>query len=62
MIQVGVGQEHKVDALGRKSERRGIVLVELATALEQAAIDQHASASAFDQVARSGDIAVRAVK
>ena len=36
--------------------------VELAAALKQAAIDQHALAGAFDQMARTGDVAIRAVK
>ena len=62
MIEMGVGQEHKVDALGRKAERRGIIGVEFAAALKQAAIDQHAPAGAFDQVARSGNFAIGAVK
>ena len=62
MVKMRVGQQHKIDGLGRKSERRGVVLVEFAAALKQAAIDQHAPAGAFDQVARSGDVAIRAVK
>src|SRR5580698_5325298 len=62
MVEVRVSEEHIIDAGGVKTERRGVVDVEFAAALKQTAIDQHAFARAFDQMARPGNVTIRSVK
>src|ERR1051326_1791861 len=62
MIEVGVRQQHKIEALGIESEVAGVFVGELAAALVEPAIDQDAPAGAFDEVARPGDVAIGAVK
>ena len=47
---------------GLEAEGRGVLLVELAPALVQAAIDQEATTVALDHMAGAGDTAVRTVK
>ena len=42
MIEMGVGQQHRIDRGRIELERLGIRAFGLATALEHAAIDQHA--------------------
>ena len=58
MIEMSVGEEDEVYSPRIEAERPGILLVELAASLELAAIDQHALAGTFDEVARAGDVAV----
>ena len=62
MIEMGMGQEHKIDRARVKSERDGILLLKLTTALEQAAIDQDAPPRHFQEMTGAGDVLCRAVK
>jgi hypothetical protein len=62
VIQVGMGQQQVVDAFRLEAKRFGIFLFILPPALEKAAVDESPDAIAFDQVARSGNAASRAVK
>jgi hypothetical protein len=55
MVEMGMRQEHAIERCGVESERSGIVLVELATALEQPAIDQDAAAAGLDEMAGTRD-------
>ena len=48
-------QKYEIDALGVESEVFGIVIGELTAALVHAAVDQEASASAFNQMAGAGN-------
>ena len=58
----GRGSAARVDVGGVEAERLGVLLLDLAAALVQAAVDQHALARAFDQMTGSGHSVVRAVK
>jgi hypothetical protein len=51
MIEVGVRQQHDIDAGGIEAEVAGVFLGELAAALKEAAIDQDAPTGAFDEMA-----------
>ena len=45
MVEMGVGQQQGVDRRGVEAERRRVFVVELAAALEKAAIDENALAA-----------------
>ena len=62
MVEVGVGQQQYVDRRRVEAERRGVFVVEVAAALEEAAVDEDALAAGLDQVARAGDVAIGAVE
>ncbi|MGH6967581.1 MAG: hypothetical protein ACREEL_07965 [Stellaceae bacterium] len=62
MVEMRVGQQQDIDRLRIEAERRGVLGVELAAALEHAAIDQHALAGNLDEMTRTGDVAIRAVE
>jgi hypothetical protein len=62
MIQVRMGQQYVVDAGGIEAEWCGIILVNLATALMEPAVDQDAFPSAFHQMTGTGDTAIGAMK
>ena len=62
MIKMSVGQQDVVDTGGIEAERFLVLLLQLATALIQAAIDQNTFPRAFNHVTRAGDAAVSAVK
>ena len=51
MIEVGVRQQHEIDAGRIETEVAGIFLGEIAAALIEPAIDQNAPAGAFDEMA-----------
>ena len=53
MVEMGVGEQHHVDRLRIEAEGLGVVLGELAAALEQAAIDQDALARRIRSGGRS---------
>ena len=54
VIQVGMGQQHRVDGRGRDRKIRPVALAQLLVTLEQATIDQNPLAGGLDQVARAG--------
>lgn len=57
VIQVGMGQDHRMDRCGIERERLFVGLFLLAAPLAHAAFEQHAAALAgFEQVARTGDL------
>jgi hypothetical protein len=62
VIQVGMGEQHMIDLRGIEAERLGVLLLQFATALIQAAIDQDAAARAFDHMAGSGHAPVGAME
>ena len=62
MIQMGVGEKDRVDRASIEAERHGIVVMQLAAALEQAAIHQDAVIFRFHQVAGACHILRRTVK
>jgi hypothetical protein len=51
MIEVGVSQQNEIDAGGIETEVAGIFFRDFAAPLVEPAIDQHAPAGAFDEVA-----------
>ena len=51
MIEMGVSQHQDVDRPRVESERLGVLVVEVAAALEEAAIDQDAFAGGLNQMA-----------
>src|SRR5690606_27870937 len=55
MVQVGVGQDHRVDRRRFDRKRSPVTVAQLLVALEQAAVDEQAMAVGLDQVARAGD-------
>lgn len=55
-------EQHVVDARGFEAERLGVLLLELSSALEQAAVDQHPAPGTLHQMARAGDAAIGAVE
>ena len=58
MIEVGMRQQHKVNSGGVKPEVAGISSRDLTATLIKAAIDQDALARAFDEVTRTGHVAM----
>ncbi len=62
MIEMRVGKQHEVDATRIEAERLGVLALQRAPALQQAAIDQDALAAGFEQVAGAGDGARGAVE
>ena len=62
VIQMGVGEEDRVDARGVEAEGLGVLLLELASALVEPAVDQHAAPGALDEMAGAGDAAIGAVE
>ena len=48
MVEMSVGQQKRVDRRGVEAERRRVFVVELAAALEEAAIDENALAAGLD--------------
>ena len=55
MIEMSVGENDGVDALGVDEERRPVAQAQLLVALEQTAIDEDALSVGFEQIFRSGD-------
>jgi hypothetical protein len=51
MIEMGMRQQHKVDAGGIETKVGGIIEGKLAAALVESAVDQNAPAGALDEVA-----------
>ena len=62
MVEMGVGEQEKVDAGGVEAEVAGVLLLDLARALIEAAIDQQPLARAFQQMTGAGDAPVGAVE
>ncbi len=54
VIEMGVGEDHRVDAVRGDGHRRPVALPELLEALKQAAIDQDPAAAGLQQVFRAG--------
>ena len=55
VIEVRVGDHHRVDALGRHRERGAVALAEHLIALEEPAVDQDPSVRGLDEIAGSRD-------
>ena len=55
VVQMGMGEQHRIDRGRLDGKLRPVALAQLLVALEQAAIDQDALASGLDQVTRTGD-------
>ena len=62
VVQVRMGQQQDVDGLRVEAEIGGVLLVDLASALEQAAVHQDAQPADLHQVAGAGHCPVRAVE
>src|SRR5579862_4873173 len=62
MIQMGMGEKDHVNRGSIEAERHGIVVMQFAAALKQAAIDQDAVVFRFHQMAGAGHILGRAMK
>ena len=62
MIEMRVCEQQRVNRRGVEAERRSVLVVEVAAALEEAAIDENALAAGLDEMARAGDVAVGAVE
>ena len=62
MVEMGVGQQQRVDRRRVEAERRRVFVVEVAAALEEAAVDENALAAGLDEMARAGDVAIGAVE
>ena len=62
MVERGMGEQHRVDLFGVETEGRGVVLGDLARALEHAAIEEDFSPAAIDEMARAGDLVSGAVE
>ena len=62
MIEVGMRQQHKIDANGVETKVAGIFLCDLAATLIEPAIDQKTPAGTFDEVARPSNVAISPVK
>jgi len=59
---MGVGEQHIIDFPGVEAERFGILLLELPTALIQAAIDQDLFTGTFDQMAGTCHASISAME
>ena len=57
-----MGQQQIIDAGRVKPEIIGVFLVQFSAALVEAAVDEDTLAGAFNQVARPGNAAIRAVE
>jgi hypothetical protein len=53
-----MGQQYVVDGRGVKTERIGVLLLQLATALIQPAVDQDSFPGTFNQMTGAGDTAI----
>jgi len=62
VIEMGVGQEQEIDGGGFETERFRILLLEFASSLVEAAIDEYAATGALDEMTGAGDTAVRAME
>jgi len=62
MIEVGMREQHKIDAGRIEAKVAGIFLGDLAAALVEPTIDQYSPAGAFDEVARTRHVAVSPMK
>ncbi len=62
MIEMRMGEQNEVDRARVEAERDGVILIELAAALEQAAIHQDAAPLGFHQMAGPRDALGRAVE
>jgi hypothetical protein len=62
MIEVGMREQHKIDAGRVEAKVAGIFLGDLAAALVESTIDQYSPAGAFDEVARTRHVAVSPMK
>ena len=62
MIQMRVGEDHRVDAARIDRQRRPVPLAQLFEALEEPAVDEHAMISEIDQVLGARDRARGAEK
>ncbi len=62
MVEMRMRQKHDVDGRGVEAEGLCVVLLDLAAALIETAIDKDLAAGTLDQVARAGDAAIGAVE
>ena len=62
MIEMGVGEQDRVDRARIEAEIMRVHRALFAPALEQAAIDEYALAGGLKEVAGAGDVLVRAVE
>ena len=62
MIEMGMGEQQHVDRGGVEAEGAGVFLVEFATALIEAAIDQDALPARFQQMTGTCDAQVGSVE
>jgi hypothetical protein len=62
MIEVGMRQQHKIDAGRIEAKVATIFLGNLTATLIEPAIDQHPPAGALDEVARTRHVAISPMK
>ena len=62
MIQMGMRQQHVVDAGGVKAKGLSILFVKLAATLIQPAVNQDPLPGALNQMTGTGDIPIRSMK
>jgi hypothetical protein len=62
MIEMGMGEQQRVDRGGVEAERRGVLQFEVVRALKGAAVDQNALTRDLDEVTRTGNVAIGAVE
>ena len=55
MVEVGVGEDDRVDLLRPEREGAPVALLELLVALEEAAVDEQAGGAELEQRAAAGD-------
>ena len=62
MIDMSMGQNHRIQAGGRERQGHPIALTQGLEPLEQTAVDEHASGLGLDEIAGAGDGAYRTRK
>ena len=62
MIEMGMRQQHKIDAGRIEAKLAGIFLGDLAATLIEPTIDQYMPAGALDEVARTRHVAISPMK
>src|SRR2546421_686313 len=62
VVEMGVGEEDKIDGSRLETEGLGVLVLKLAASLKHAAIDQDALAGAFNEVTGTGDVSGCAVE
>ncbi|HEV2547474.1 MAG TPA: hypothetical protein VGU20_09060 [Stellaceae bacterium] len=62
VVEMGMRQQYAIDRLGIEPERVGILLGQLAAALEQAAVDENAAPQALEHMTGAGNASVGAMK